>query len=62
MKNTITYSDFRLEMGMKPKLTPKQLEERDQKIIDGSVEDGSTVVQMVYDNEYRTSQTDRTHY
>ena len=51
MTNTNTYPDFRLELGMKPKLTPKQLEERDQKIIDGSVEDGPTVVQMVYDDE-----------
>ena len=45
------YNDFRAGLGLKPKLTAAQKNERDAKIISGELCDGDDVIAMVYENE-----------
>ena len=50
-KNINNYNDFRAELGLKPKLTPAQKNDRDAKIISGELCGGDDVIAMVYENE-----------
>ena len=45
------YNDFRAGLGLKPKLTAAQKNDRDVKIISGELCDGDDVIAMVYENE-----------
>jgi len=50
-KSINNYNDFRAEIGLKPKLTAAQKNDRDAKIISGELCDGDDVIAMVYENE-----------
>jgi len=50
-KSIEDYSGFRAELGLKPKLTAAQKNDRDVKIISGELCDGDDVIAMVYENE-----------